>query len=199
MKERHKEKVCTEVGYRNLTSEADRGSHDAQKRLMELGQQAQDAGDFAMAAKIFKDAAIAYRIAASRTGGLLADSNHNSAWLFLKTQYYEDWIKQYTQPSPPRIECLRQHNGNFNHQIITMWRNEGKFRTMLRYLEKKLMEHGIEFCAPGGTINRHFYHMVNQHEAFTGFLNDIDIRIVLDPICDEVMDRIQGIKNEPIE
>lgn len=77
-----------------------------------------------------------------------------------------------------------------------MWREDGEFGHMLRYLEKLLSDHGVEWCAPGGTINRHFYYMVQRREDFREFMDDINIRVVLDPICDEVMRRLLS-EDEP--
>jgi len=173
-----------------LIGKADCGDSEAQKELMERGDAAGSAGDHEQAAYLYKMAAMAYRISAGRQGTLSAEADGRCTWMEVVLQLYREWIATYTKPVAPRINRLKRIRGNFDRPILTLRRDGGKFSFMLRYLEKQLMEHDIEICAPGGTINRHFYYMVNQHEAFTGFMNDIDVRVVLDPIADEVLRQI---------
>lgn len=177
-----------------LVSRADRGDAAAQKELMERGDQASSAGEHEQAAYLYKMAAIAYRIEGGRTSSILADTTHSCAWLVKTVRYYDEWVKKYTVPVAPRINRLKEHKGNFDRPIGAMRTEKGDYKTMLHYLKKKLMEHDIEICT-GATINRHFYYMVNQREPFTEFMNDINVRVVLDPICDEVASRLEAEKN----
>lgn len=179
---------------KELVSRADRGDAAAQKELMERGDQASSAGEHEQAAYLYKMAAIAYRIAGGRTSGILADTAHTCAWFAKTLGYYDEWVKKYTVPVAPRINRLKEHKGNFDQPIGAMWREKDAYKTMLHYLQKKLMEHDIEICT-GATINKHFYYMVNQREPFTEFMNDINVRVVLDPICDEVARLMEIEKN----
>lgn len=176
---------------KEIISKADRGDGAAQKELMDMGQEASGRGDHEQAAYLFKMAAMAYRIAASRSSGVLADTAQTCGRFATTIRYYDEWVKKYTRPLAPRINRLKRHKGNFDRPILSMWREGSEFSRKLRFLEKQLFDRGIEICAPGGTINRHFYYMVRQHDAFKGFRDDIEIRVVLDPICDEVMERLK--------
>ena len=172
---------------KELISKADKGDSEAQRELMQRGDAASEAGDHQHAAYMYKMAAIAYRIDEARTSGMLSDTARTCARFAQTIRYYDDWIKKYTKPVAPRINRLKHHKGNFDRPILTMWRDGGEFGKMLRHLEERLSEHGIEWCAPGGTINRHFYYMVQRRDDFRDFMDDIEIRVVLDPISDEVL------------
>ncbi|MGD9686431.1 MAG: hypothetical protein AB7U43_05595 [Desulfobacter sp.] len=178
---------------KELISSADKGNTEAQRELMQRGDAASEAGDHHQAAYLYKMAAMAYRIDASRIGGILADMARQGALLSQTVSYYDQWAKKYTKPVAPRINRLKRHKGNFDVPILTMWREKNEYGRMLRYLENKLMRHGIEICAPGGTINRHFYYMVHQRERYREFMNDVEFRVVLDPICDEVLNMCEKI------
>lgn len=175
---------------KKLISKADLGDSKAQKELMKRGDAASSAGDHEQAAFLYKMAAMAYRIAEGRTGGVLSDLARRCSWLSHSVKYYDEWIKKYTKPVAPRINRLKRFKGDFDRPILTMWKGGGEDGDRLHYLQNKLREHDIEICAPGGTINRHFYYMVHRHEGFRDFMDDIDMRVVLDPICDEVVRRI---------
>ena len=173
---------------KELISSADKGNTDAQRELMQRGDAASEAGDHQQAAFFYKMAAMAYRMDAGRIGGLLADAA-SAAGNFARTiSFYEEWVAKYANPVPPRINELSEMKiaREASSCILSLRRDKSFFRKV-QYLESKLAEHGKHFCAPGGTINRHFYYMINQREDFIEFMHDIDIRIVLDPICDEVL------------
>lgn len=173
---------------KELVSRADRGDGAAQQELMKRGDDAGKAGDHEQAAYLYRMAAIAYRIDAGRISGILADTANTCAWFARTIRYYDEWIKKYTKPVAPRINRLKRFKRNFDTPIHTMMRDGGEYEAKVRYLEKVLMEHDVEFCT-GSRINKHFYYMVQQHEYFKGFMNDIDLRVVLDPIVDEVLRR----------
>ena len=177
---------------KELVSKADRGDSAAQKQLMDMAQAKQAAGAFQEAAELFKLAAMAYRIGASRQSSQAAEAAGRCSWMEGVLELYREWIAAYTKPVAPRINRLKRHKENFDRPILSMRREGGKYGFMLSYLERQLMEHDIEICT-GGTINRHFYYMVQRREHFTDFMDDIDIRVVLDPLADEVMRRKQEI------
>lgn len=181
---------------KELVSKADRGDESAQGQLMDMAREKESAGEYKEAAELFKLAAMAYRIASSRKGGLLADAYRSCAKFVRTIRYYDEWVKKYTKPLAPRINRLRNHKGTFDRPILSMWREDSEYCSMLHFLEDKLREHDIEICAPGGTINRHFWAITQQREGFREFMNDIDVRIVLDPITDEVMKRMAADKSE---
>lgn len=173
---------------KELVSKADKGDTEAQRELMQRGDAASEAEDHQQAAYMYKMAAMAYRINASRVLGRLLDSSRNHAEQLMTVHYYDAWIRDYTAPKAPRInELIEKKLAREASDCILSLRRDERFKGQVRYLESRLDEHGIHFCAPGGTINRHFYAMVNQRENFTGFMNGTDVRVVLDPICDEVL------------
>lgn len=171
-----------------LISRADRGDNAAQQELMTRGDEAGKAGDHEKAAYLYRMAAIAYRINAGRISGVLSDTAGTCAWFARTIGYYDEWIKKYTKPVAPRINRLRRFKRIFDSHIFAMRSDGGEFQAKVRYLERVLKKHDVEFCT-GGRINRHFYYMVRQDDYFKGFMNDIELRVVLDPIADEVLCR----------
>lgn len=173
---------------KELISSADKGSTAAQRELMQRGDAASAAGDHQQAAYLYKMAAMAYRIEATRTDGKLTDATHNYVRELMKVRYYDEWVKAYTAPKAPRIlELSEKKLASEASSFILRLRRDKHFGGRVSYLERVLAEKGVYFCAPGGTINRHFHAMINQREDFIAFMHDIDIRVVLDPICDEVL------------
>ena len=71
-----------------------------------------------------------------------------------------------------------------------MVRDGGRYGFMLRHLERLLLDHDMEICT-GSKINRHFYYMAQQLDVYKDFLHDIDMRVVLDPIVDAVLLRLE--------
>lgn len=174
---------------KELVSKADQGDKNAQKQLMQLAQEKQDAGEYEEAAELFKLGAMAYRIAASFEGSLVDDEKMKSYSLEKIIQYYREWIVNYTHPVEPRINTLtREGLASEASSTILQLRRDEVFRGMVRYLEEQLMIHGVDLCT-GSTLNRHLYHMVLQENDFWKFMHDIDVRIALDPIADEIMKR----------
>jgi hypothetical protein len=178
---------------KELISKADRGDGAAQKELMTRGDDVSSAGDHEQAAYLYKMAAMAYRIEVSRVGTRASEASGQSSWMDGVQQLYLEWIAAYTKPVAPRINRLNRHEGDFDRPIMSMRREGGKYGFMLRYLERQLMEHDVEICTGAG-INRHFYYMVQQREGYKEFMNDVEMRVVLDPLADEVMRRCQSSK-----
>ncbi len=173
---------------KELISSADKGSKQAQRELMQRGDAASEAGDHQQAAYLYKMAAMAYRMDATRIDGKLADATFNYARELMKVRYYDEWVKEYTTPKAPRIlELTDKQLASEASSCILRLRRDKQFGGRVNYLERVLEEKGVYFCAPGGTINRHFHAMINQRGDFLEFMHDIDIRVVLDPICDEVL------------
>lgn len=56
--------------------------------------------------------------------------------------------------------------------------------------QRELMERG-DAASAAGDINRRFYYMVRQREDYTELMHDIDFRVVLDPICNEVLSGLE--------
>lgn len=173
---------------KELVSKADRGDSAAQKELMKRGDDSSTAGDHQQAAYLYKMAAMAYRISEGRTSGILSDTARACARFATTIRLYDEWVKKYTRPLAPRINALtRKKLASDASSYILQLRNEEKFQSMVRYLEEKLMDHDVEFCT-GSTLNKHMYYMAKpQADPFWDFKHDIDMRVVLDPICDEIM------------
>ena len=175
---------------KELVSRADRGDNAAQKELMKRGDDAAAAGDHEQAAWLYKMAAMAYRIDAGRQAARASEAEWQWKWLEGVVQLYRDWIAAYARPLAPRINRLKHYRGDFDHPILSMRRDGGKHTFMLRHLERLLLDRGMDICT-GSTINRHFYYMVQQREDYKDFMHTIDMRVVLDPIADEVMLRLE--------
>lgn len=182
---------------KELISKADCGDGAAQQELVKRGDEASKAGDHEQAAYLYKMAAMAYRIAASREGTLAGEASGKLWWKEQVLEMYRAWIAKYTRPLAPRINTLtrKQLADDASHHILGL-RRDDKFRPLVRYLEEQLMNHDVDFCT-GSTINRHIYYMAKQQsESFWDFKHDTDVRIVLDPICDEIMYRVEHPKPE---
>lgn len=175
------------VELKELVSKADRGDTDAQRQLMDMAKEKESAGEYQEAAELFKLAAMAYRIAASRNSTQAAELGSACRWQEKVLQFYRDWIKNYATPVEPRINRFDKDSVSSEVGVfILALRRDEKFRDMVRYLEVELMKHDVEFCT-GSMINRHFYYMAIQKEFFKEFMHEIDMRVVLDPLSDEVM------------
>jgi len=144
---------------------------------------------------LFRLAAMAYRIAEGRTSGILADTARTCGRFAATIRLYDEWVKKYTRPVAPRINRLKRFKGDFDGPVFKLLRDDGEFGSMLRHLENLLMDHDVEFCT-GSTINRHFYYMVQQRDPFWDFIHDIDMRVVLDPIADEVLRMLNNPDSE---
>jgi hypothetical protein len=175
-----------------LISRADTGSREAQHELIQRGDTASEAGDHQQAAYLYKMAAMASRIAAGRNNSLAVEALGKQAYLQRVLYLYEDWSAAYTKPDEPRINMLRKMECTFSDDmtperaIMTLRRSEGKWRFMVRYLEDQLTEHDVELCT-GNTINRHFVRMVRRADYLGDMIDKVCFRVVLDPICDEVL------------
>jgi len=54
---------------------------------------------------------------------------------------------------------------------------------MLGYLERKLAKHGI-LQSTGNGIDWHFIGFITDREAFVDIVDDVNMRVVLDPLSD---------------
>jgi hypothetical protein len=182
-----------------LISKADCGDRDAQKELMERGDAASSAGDHEQAAFLYKMAAMAYRIAAWRGSTVDVKTTFEYRQVSWLLDQYRVWIAKYTKPVAPRFKMLVRKKMAYDaSSSILALRKEEKFKPLVRYLEEQLASHGVEFCAPGGTINRHICKMAEYLEhPFWHFIHGVDTRVVLDPISDEIMYRVEHPEAEP--
>jgi len=182
---------------KGIVSKADRGDSEAQKELMAMAQEKQNARDYKEAAELFRLAAMAYRITASREGSLAGEAGSHGRWLERVLDMYRDWIARYTTPLSPRMQELADKDLNaVEHAFFQVYRlKDDVYRPLMRHLQDELIKRDVEMCAPGGTMNRHFIYMLKGrnygNEFYEAFPNEVDIRVALDPIADEVLNRLE--------
>ncbi len=180
---------------KKLVSKADCGDNTAQKQLMEMAQEKQDAGSYEEAAGLFKLAAMAYRISSSRSGTQAAEATGKLWWQERVLTMYREWIARYTTPVPSRMPELTDCDlSEVEHAFMQVYRLRNQvFGPLMRHLDNELMARDVEMCAPGGTMNRHFIYMLKGrdygNDFYEAFPNEVDIRVALDPIVDEVLKR----------
>lgn len=182
---------------KELVSKADCGDYTAQIQLMEMAQEKQDAGFYQEAAELFKLAAMAYRISASRSGTQAAEATGRLWWQERVLNMYRGWIARYTNPLPSQMQELAASDlSKVEHAFMQVYRLKDEvFEPLMRHLENELMARDVEMCAPGGTMNRHFIYMLKGrdygNDFYKAFPNEVDIRVALDPIVDEVLKRLR--------
>ena len=180
--------------FEELINKADRGDREAQKEMIQCGDEASRAGEHEKAAFLYKMAAKACRMELERAHEQIVEARRESAWLQGVLQLYRDWVATYTKSVAPRINQLRHFKHESDGPISSLFREGGKFEFIFNYLEQQLMNRRIQIDA-GADINRQFHLLVTHSEHFKALMHDTDMRIALDPLSDELLRRVKGFRS----
>jgi hypothetical protein len=186
--------------YNELVRQSTRGDDDATKKLFSLGEERASAGDFLGASEAFKDAAIAYRIARSREKGSRESSQNASRYDEAIRDMYRDWIVANPHGAKP-LPIDQQEAGWLDRFPTTEFidlAKESPFDIIYYHLENELSRRGVEFFSPGGSIQRRVSQIakvmigMNVNAEYSQLLGDIEIRVPMDLIVDEVTRRAES-------
>lgn len=181
--------------YKELSKKADKGDKHALRELFNLADKIRAEGSYQQAAEIFRDTAISYRISAFRNLARAEQAESESAWLKKVEQIYQRWLEGNLQGmrSIPYVaagvdaEIIRKV---IVDQLIT----DPDFQPVFGFLYAKLADLGMEFYSPGGSIQRKAIYLLLEifglsENGYSEYLKNIDVRVGLDLISDEIINR----------
>lgn len=178
--------------YEALSRRATKGDKQALADLFALAEsyQAQDRVKEAMTT--YRDAAISYRIAAFRNLSLAESAGERLNWEARIQDIYRQWIDD--NPSGIRsfpYDRLGIDRDRMNAIVLRQISQDPRFMFLMSYLEDVLSRLGMEFSAPGGTIERRICTLLEELYGFErsgleSYLNNTSVRIALDQIAAEI-------------
>ena len=176
-----------------LLRPATKGDHQAMEALMNLGENYMKEGDLVNAACAFKEAAISYRIDASRQAGKHVHEQGTSDWRLEVIQtIFIPWLEANAntiRSTRPEILSIPEA------RLIHMLRSEAEFpdiQTLRRYLERTLESMGYEFVVAGGNPLRAILSLLTafggqRAEWAAPYLRDVRIRVGLDQLAEKLI------------
>ena len=192
-----------------LIKEAKRGQRDAQKALFELAEEHFTRNDFEKAANLFKESARAYRIDAFSNRTIAEENQAKSEQavsdLGLCKQLYKQWFERYQDKLAPTFEVTGEIPSEYILKVVVeeLLPNEA-FAPHFLYLVEELTARGYVFYSPGGTIQRRVMGLLDfllnkktENDRYTDLVKDVEIRVALDPLAEEVIKRY-GEQNGPL-
>ena len=105
----------------------------------------------------------------------------------------------------PTFEVTGEIPGEYILKVVVeeLLPNEA-FVPHFRYLKEELTARGYEFYSPGGTIQRRVMGLLDfllnkktENDRYTDLVKDVEIRVALDPLAEEVIKRY-GEQNGPL-
>lgn len=186
--------------YDELIRQAVKGDRQAMDELFALAE-AQMANEHSQdAALLFREAAIAFRISASRNLTHAMEAEGQGQWMVTVRDTYAKWIKQNPNGFRPIPRALPGITHDFIARIVLdQLPNEKEFLDVLDLLEQALSRLGMKFYSPGGSIQRRALQLLGEVFGLTpvsGYLRSNEVRICLDQIADAVEAKfIQGAPN----
>lgn len=189
--------------YDELVRQSTKGADDATKKLFSLGEERASAGDFQGASEAFKDAAIGYRIARSRERGSRESSQNASRYDEAIRDMYRDWIIANPHGAEP-LPIDRLEAGwldRFPAAEFIDLAKDPPFDIIYYHLENELSRRGVEFFSPGGSIQRRVAQIakvmigMNVNAEYNQLLGEIEIRVPMDLIMDEVTRRVESAES----
>ena len=184
--------------YDEVSRLATKGDRDAQNRLMEWAEAYLEAGDTARAAEVFREAAICYRIAAFRARTEVGEAGQKQWRAEAMTRMVLQWAQECMDAGRlPEHSCPGITGEQVRDIVIDELMSDWHYSWVFLQLQRRLQGRGIEFFSPGGSIQRHVWVLV---ECILGLRRDFpedywlyqryaDIRVLVDPIVDEVIRR----------
>ena len=185
--------------YKDLSSRACRGDNDALHELFDLAGKHEASGDFQKSTEIFRDAAIAYRITASRNGTNAESAEGLVRWLEMKEVFYRTWIEK--NPGGMR-ELPYPASGITSEDIrrilIDELLQDESFSLVFSFLNDSLTEMDTKFSSPGHSLQRQLWGLLIElfglrecTSRSSQCFQNIAVRIGLDILAHVIMKRCQ--------
>ena len=184
--------------YKALERRALEGDSAAIRELFRYGEKQNKEKNYSEAATAYRDAAIAYRISASRNLERAEDAERRVRWSTFKEEIYQNWIKDNPNglrdlPFPESWiskECIR-------NIVVEELLDDDLFSQYFYYLQVVLSEMGVRFYSPGGSIQRRVIGLLAEYfdpDRRYSYAKTIEVRVGLDPLADEVVKRCKKIQ-----
>ncbi len=185
--------------FKELSSRAARGEKEALRSLFAVADQYENNGNFEVAAKVFRDSAIVYRISAFRNLNRAEQAEAEINWHRRTTEIFRQWVTR----NPRGLGRLPYPANGITTQdirrfIVDELLNENSFSDVFQFLEVTLESLGMRFYSPGGSLQRRTTALLSEVFGLDDFgmceyLTNVDVRVCLDLLADEVMRRYENI------
>jgi hypothetical protein len=181
--------------YKELERNALRGNPDGLRELFQYAEGLNKENKDSEAIVAYRDAAIAYRVSASRNMARAEDAERHANWLTVRNEIYRKWIEDnpdgmhdlpFSAPGITREFILKV--------VVEELQREDPFIRYFYYLQEVLSGMGESFSSPGGSIQRRVITLLAEVFGLArgySYPDSIEVRVALDPLADEVAKRWQ--------
>lgn len=175
-----------------------KGDQEAINELFEYAETIATTDQFEEAIAVYREVAYIFRRTASWNQLLLDEAKQLNKWHERVREIYQAWIEQ----NPQGFRKLPYIAEGFSEEsirsvLLNEMQNEEFYLGIFHFIANTLTSQGVVFSSPGGSPQRHIWILVSK--AFGFFppshdvrLNNLDIRIGVDLLADEVVKRCQG-------
>ena len=181
--------------YKELERRALKGDPDGLRKLFLYAEKLNKENRGTEAIVAYRDAAIAYRISASRNLARAEDAESRANWITVREEIYRNWIEQnpdgmrdlpFSAPGITREFILKV--------VVEELLKDEAFIQYFYYLQDVLSGMGESFFSPGGSIQRRVITLLAEVFGLGrgySYPHSIEVRVGLDPLADEVARRFK--------
>lgn len=177
--------------YDDLVRRATRGDSTAQAELMKLAEKQQEEHRLEDAVRAFRDAAIAFRIAAFRNDTRAGQAEGQRGTALQTVEIYRRWLAANPRGMRPLPRASHEFEFSVIMGIVNQLLDDPGLAPIFGYLFDELSSLGVQFSSPGGTIQRRVAALLSH--VFSDEPRDPDghlevpaIRVGIDLLADEV-------------
>ena len=189
--------------YEELVRQTTKGNEDALTALFALGERYSKEGRLEEAVQVFKDSAISYRIAASRNRSKALEEKSFAERQSRLLEKYLQWIADNPAGLRPwPLDPIGVDPGYIHGLVNGELQGDERCMDLFYCLESELHRAGFEFSSPGLSPMRCIWLLLERlfgfGDGFPGldpYLNKVQLRVLLDPIADEIVRRRQVDRN----
>jgi hypothetical protein len=182
--------------YKELESLALKGDPDALRELFRYAEKLNKENRDAEAIVAYRDAAIAYRVSASRNLARAEDAERSARWASVRDEIYRKWIEDNPNGMRDLPFSAQGIDREFIRKlVIEELLRDDAFIHYFYYLEYVLMKMGEEFHSPGGSIQRRVITLLAEMFGlgrWYSYPHSIEVRVGLDPLADVIARRFQN-------
>lgn len=189
------------MNYQELIRFSTKGDKQALEELFALAEKLSAEKNHEEASKVFREAAISYRISAFRNSGLTGEANGKVYWLNKEIELIKHWL----EANPTGLRSLpRIVEGMTKKFILEVLRDEvwpdSQFEGLIPLIESALQNNGAEFSSPGGSSLRQIISLMIAYFGLNAYgsatLDLLEVRIGMDQLADEVERRFHASKKD---
>ena len=178
----------------DLSIRAIKGDTDAVGTLWNIAKDCEKNKQYENAAIAYREMAFACRILASRSREEKAEVEAELHGMTVARAIYAWWVKEH----PDGMKKLPYSSSGIDSEfirrtVIEELLPDEKFYFVFYFLEDVLLEMGMKFSSPGGSIQRSIWGMLEfvfgleeDYPPYTKFLQSTAVRIGLDLLADEI-------------